>query len=251
MANFSLLRANLAAWVGAVLSSEFWAFDERISKTINASEGSTHAPTSPIVIGGDGIEVTGPGVFSDLQATLAEISGAVKVEMAGTAKLTYELRSIIREQSICDGHGNSWSMGNTSGGGSRPVWAADSNSTSYLWIRLRLPVGATLLTVRAYLEPAPGHAAVPATVPHVCVFSSPLGSAVATAVGTAAPAFSGTLAEYHAGYQAIAVQSVVIAADTTYWLRVKNESGADALAGLQLISVRTAMYITSQDEQLV
>lgn len=254
MANFPLLRANLAAWVGAVLSSEFWAFDERISKTINAAEGSTHAPTSPIVIGGDGVNITGPALLPDVDnivATACDLTGVTNFVLTGANQVEYAARVLAREASICDGSGTSWAMSQSGVGASRPVWAASTNTVSYLWIRLSVPLGSTLVTVRAYLQPAAGHAGVPGTVPHVGVYSSPLGSDVATLVGAAAPAFAGTLAEYHAGYQAIAIPNAVIAADTTYWLRVTNEFGTDALAALKLVSVRTACGITSQDEHLI
>ncbi len=87
MSNFPLLRANFAAWsVGSALEpTEAWAFDEDRTKTINATDGSTHAPTSPIVIGGDGIYISGPAEFDDMT-----IRDSATVTVANEAVITVE-----------------------------------------------------------------------------------------------------------------------------------------------------------------
>lgn len=78
MANFNLLRAP-GLWVNnsVVLDTEFAAFDEIRPKLINAAEGSTHAPTSPIIIGGSGMHITGPSLMADVQ--FATVTGSLGV----------------------------------------------------------------------------------------------------------------------------------------------------------------------------
>lgn len=257
MANFPLLRANLAAWaVGSDLAqSEIWALDEGRQKTINATDGSTHAPSTQIVLGGSGLSVTGPANLANvtnLVATAADLTGVANLVMSGTNQVEYAPRTIQREQSICDGFGSNWAMSQSGVGATRPVWAAESNTVSYLWIRLSLPKGQILAGWRAWLRPSPGHAGVPANVPEVALYRSALGSDTATIVAAAATAFSGTLAEYHAGYEPNANTGLhVVDAGYDYWIRVVNEFGADAQLGLKVVSVRATLTVTSQDEALV
>jgi len=58
VANFTLIRA-----LGWALKSRLWNYeiqeiDTRITKTINAADGSSHAPSSQIVVHGSGMEIT-------------------------------------------------------------------------------------------------------------------------------------------------------------------------------------------------
>lgn len=59
--NFTRLRLPGFWVIGSVVDSEeFEALDAIRPMLINADGGSTHAPTAPIIIGGSGINVTGP-----------------------------------------------------------------------------------------------------------------------------------------------------------------------------------------------
>lgn len=83
MANFPRVRPG-GFWTlfSVLFSSEMETFDDRQSKTINAFAGSTHAPTSQIVIGGSGLRVTD---HFELTGTTHEVhSGAVMTWDAGS-----------------------------------------------------------------------------------------------------------------------------------------------------------------------
>jgi hypothetical protein len=74
MAHGALLRASQGLWVGIVTQAEFWAFDNGQFKSINGDEGGTWAPSSPIVIGGSGLQVTGNAVLTGDSITLGNNS---------------------------------------------------------------------------------------------------------------------------------------------------------------------------------
>jgi hypothetical protein len=85
MANFVTVRVG-GVWAGnsALLSTEMEEIDSRWPKLINAADGSTHAPTAPIILGGAGLNVTGLlDVDGDLEqdaASLFEMHGEVSME---------------------------------------------------------------------------------------------------------------------------------------------------------------------------
>jgi len=61
MAHFALTRADLNAWADgtAVEAAEYWDLDQKTFAAINGDAGGTWAPTAPIIIGGDGLNLTG------------------------------------------------------------------------------------------------------------------------------------------------------------------------------------------------
>lgn len=58
--SFARIR-TIGTWfsVSVVLPAEFEAFDTNISRAVDGYAGGTYSPSSPIVIGGDGLRVTG------------------------------------------------------------------------------------------------------------------------------------------------------------------------------------------------
>ncbi len=75
MAHFVRVRAPGMWLTGTVLDGgELESFDAQIFAAINGDAGGTWAPTNPIVIGGDGIEITGAFVVSG--ATTAQFTVA-------------------------------------------------------------------------------------------------------------------------------------------------------------------------------
>ncbi|MEI9950614.1 MAG: hypothetical protein WDO74_16960 [Pseudomonadota bacterium] len=74
MAHNTRIRPNLAAWTpfSAVLPSEFAAFDESQFHSINGDEGGLWLPSSKIILGGAGLDVTGP--FRSLGASGLNVS---------------------------------------------------------------------------------------------------------------------------------------------------------------------------------
>jgi hypothetical protein len=60
--HFELTREDLADWsspTDPVTPAEFWDLDQKTFKSINGEEGGVWAPSSAIVIGGQGLQVTG------------------------------------------------------------------------------------------------------------------------------------------------------------------------------------------------
>lgn len=70
-------RGSLANWgTGTVVpSSEFFWFEDCITKAIDGYAGGAYAPSSPIVLGGSGLQVTGPLVADGA----TEINGSALV----------------------------------------------------------------------------------------------------------------------------------------------------------------------------
>jgi hypothetical protein len=87
MANFPRIRSP-GFWVQAstVLPAEFEEYDATRPKLINAEDGSTHAPTSQIVIAGDGMRISGPTRFDDTTLQVFQSGGGLMI--AAGAELT-------------------------------------------------------------------------------------------------------------------------------------------------------------------
>jgi hypothetical protein len=80
MANFSRLRAP-GFWVvgSVVLPEEFEDFDDARPAIINARDGSTHAPTVQVELGGQGLRVSGPSRFDGITIAVLAASGTFTV----------------------------------------------------------------------------------------------------------------------------------------------------------------------------
>lgn len=80
MANIPRVR-DPGLWVpgSVVLSEEFEAFDEIRPWLINAADGSTHAPTTQIVLGGQGLRVSGPSRFDGITLAALAATGTFTV----------------------------------------------------------------------------------------------------------------------------------------------------------------------------
>lgn len=68
MAHFDYTRPG-GVWSGSVIvtTAEIEDLDSKTERAINGDEGGTWAPTDPIVIGGDGMEINGPLIADDVQ----------------------------------------------------------------------------------------------------------------------------------------------------------------------------------------
>ncbi len=61
MGNFAWIRdGNVWDFKSPLLSTEMQQLDAMRPKLINAAEGSVHTPSAPIIIGGSGMQLTGP-----------------------------------------------------------------------------------------------------------------------------------------------------------------------------------------------
>lgn len=80
MANIPRVR-DPGLWVpgSVVLPEEFEAFDEIRPWMINAESGSTHAPTTQIVLGGQGLRVSGPSRFDGITLGALAATGTFTV----------------------------------------------------------------------------------------------------------------------------------------------------------------------------
>lgn len=88
MAHNVLTRANLAAWgaTPAVSAAEFWSLDSQVFASINGDAGGTWAPAAAIVIGGLGIDITGPASLTNV-GTLESDGGAWLMANGGTVTI--------------------------------------------------------------------------------------------------------------------------------------------------------------------
>jgi hypothetical protein len=247
MAHHALIRPTEASWTGVVLQSEWWAIDQGIYKSINGDEGGSWAPSSQIVIGGSGVSLTGPNAIGGA-TTLTNVT---TMTMSGTNRVTYASRSVTRKQNIFAGHGINWAL-DDGGASTAPWWESTSAGGSYLWIRLKIPVGAVLTSCSVVLEGANLHSGVPIS-PEVALRrttnADPSATIAATVTsGVDAPAYSGSVGDYQQPFTMTATAAHARVQSETMWVRIKNETGGDALAGLKVYEVETTCTLTSQDE---
>ncbi|MEJ7728228.1 MAG: hypothetical protein WKG00_03350 [Polyangiaceae bacterium] len=101
MSHFARIRANLAAWAlgSTVSSAEFDALDVGRFKSINGDDGGTWAPTAAIVVGGAGVNVTGPSEFTNvetfhLKGAMTAFSGA-EVNLNSGSVVTGSVGSVV------------------------------------------------------------------------------------------------------------------------------------------------------------
>lgn len=64
------------SWTGDLLATELEVLDLRLAQAVNGDDGGVWAPLSQIVIGGAGIDVTGPTVFSELHSLTMSAPGS-------------------------------------------------------------------------------------------------------------------------------------------------------------------------------
>ncbi len=100
MAHFDFTRVG-GVWSGspAVTTAEMADIDSKTERAINGDDGGTWAPTTTIVVGGQGLEVTGVFISSEcqgLELTSGEIvvySGAqININSGGEIELTGDLK---------------------------------------------------------------------------------------------------------------------------------------------------------------
>jgi hypothetical protein len=100
MAHFDFTRPG-CVWTGspALLTAEIADLDSKTKRALNGDDGGTWAPTTTIVVGGQGLEVTGVFISSEcqgLELTSGEIvvySGAqININSGGEIELTGDLK---------------------------------------------------------------------------------------------------------------------------------------------------------------
>lgn len=84
MAHNSYVRAG-AVWNNgsAVTSAEFNLFDVAQFKSINGDDGGTWSPAAIIILGGAGLNVTGPATIGNIVSATVPASGLITVQSGG------------------------------------------------------------------------------------------------------------------------------------------------------------------------
>jgi hypothetical protein len=82
--------------------AEFELLDEQLSMAINGDEGGSWAPSAPIIIGGDGLEVTGP--FEAADAVSVVVTSSLTIALG--AQLTLVGNQVVSSAAIVQ-----WSSG--------------------------------------------------------------------------------------------------------------------------------------------
>jgi hypothetical protein len=72
---------------GSVTSAEYEGLDAKTYRAINGDDGGTWAPSSQIVIGGAGLDVTGPSSFGDCRAFAMGAAGSFVIDPGANVDL--------------------------------------------------------------------------------------------------------------------------------------------------------------------
>lgn len=97
MANFERVRlAGFWTLASVVLPEELELLDYNLSRAING-EGSVHAPTTPIIIGGEGVHISGNSLFDMIELAVLKTGGVFRVIDA--SEIVLDSGGVIRHQS--------------------------------------------------------------------------------------------------------------------------------------------------------
>jgi hypothetical protein len=246
MANFPRIRLP-GFWVlGSVVDpAEFEAIDAIRPMLINAADGSTHAPTDPIVIGGDGLQVTGP-LSASGNVTITG-GGTTDITMSGTTRVKLGSRSITRIQPFFfhSSDAASWTI-NEYGFATQ----IDNDDLVATTCPVRPPHGSILTSVSVILRGAAGHAGLPGTMPHIWLTRVPdTGSPVD--IGNQADP-TNVLATYESthGVTISGLSETINRATGRYVIRVYGEKGANTSspANLKVYHVHCTYTPETYDE---
>lgn len=104
MAHFNRIR-SLGFWVlnSVVQPSEMEAFDANLAKAVNGDEGGTWAPSAKIIVGGQGVEITGACLIGSLlqaQAGATITGGDLTVSQDATIQGTLDVDDLATVDSL-------------------------------------------------------------------------------------------------------------------------------------------------------
>ena len=99
MAHNTRVRAD-SPWTTVVLGTELQQLDTYAFESINGDQGGTWAPATKIIVGGEGIQVTGVAIFDDLQdchvkygeVLLVDSGGHLGIQAGGELEIYGELQ---------------------------------------------------------------------------------------------------------------------------------------------------------------
>ena len=254
MAHFSRIRA---VWnnLTQLLPSELTTLDANQAAAVNGDGGGTWAPTTPINIGGSGMQVTGlqasfaatptytaPKTKTRLVNCMSAASGVI----ASKSPPSWLAQSLVDQEGVQHPHGYVF---NAAAGGSQP-YAFAVALDDYL------ENGATLTGATLNWN-ASNHTALPAYQPFFGIFSVPtvspvtdastlLRSLLSTYWATNAAA---TVAAYNAASQSLIwtpdQNNVIDRTAYTYFAVIADEVGTNAQAGNAYRSLLLTMSVTN------
>lgn len=217
-------RVNPTGWVepDPIAGAQINQLDINMSNAFDGADGGSYAPA-------EDIELPGPNGIE---------WGATRFPKL-TTRTVYRVMSMNRYQEVLTGagslpwtHGAGWVWEQATVDGAQPE--------AILFSGDNLVSGGQLRAVRIWLKGATGHGGVPSVKPVVTVYKLEM-DGTSTTLGTATDPSSNV-----AGYEAVHTIDVSFAADTAidesngarYIVKVDGESGADKLAGIQILGGR-------------
>lgn len=272
--SFSNPYSTKTARVSTITAAETNAAGAAIAQAIDGTGGGTYTPVSPINIGGaNGLRIASGGFLTVLSGgtlsvpsggtlsaaggstvtlagtnTLSGATTAADLTMTSTNRVKLASRSITRVQSSIPSTNDAttWRLA-VSGGYMEQI----ANATDYVVFDLRVPHGATLTAVTAYVQGAAGHGALPAGADKadLAVYVIPATGAIGAPLGVVSDPET-LIAVYEASHtiQVSGLSTVIDRTANRYTAIVKSETGANYVAGLRVFAVAATYTITAYDE---
>lgn len=221
----TLTNPKPAGWsTGEILTSaQANSIGTQLPYAVDGNAGGTYAPSDPIIIGGDGLTVTGA----------LTASGASNYPALSPTRTLTGIISMAPIDNVLSGAAPAWGQ-TLSIGATFRGWIQNSVSGPHeIVFHISPPVGATLKTVTLYIDgdgttAGAGHGALPANMPIVrlasYVNSTGTESTIASQADTAANV--GAYETYHA--ITLSGLSTVVASGTSYSVVLVGETGANA-----------------------
>ena len=207
-----LVRANSLGWafLEVLTSAQMNAIDINVTNAIDGDGGGTYAPSSPLDV-----------------SNLRNVEWGNGYWPAQTSRDEWRTLSLNRLSSV----GGSWNF-------AAGRWDQINDSDEIYFAGDNLVAGAQLVGARLWLTGAGGHAALPATMPHLYVVKVK-GDGTTSSLGDTVDA-SGTTAVYQAIHQINVSFSMDGALDESagvrYVLHLIGEGGANFVAGMRVES---------------
>lgn len=249
MANFPRVKPAGYAQGDPITPAEINQLDSDHAKSVNGDEGGTYAGaqvwngahTFNAAVGLNGAVTLGA-------AATVSINNGTQVTYQGTnlPKLANRLHTwpinIFGAITLLEEGANPWGTYISVTYGTA-VWQMKVVGTRLMIPILKLPLGADITQIKAYIDGKGGgvtHAALPATLPSLLLRKRPLSTGVAATVGTVtdAPANLAAYEAYHALTLNIGDGVAPINGTDDYWLQLTGESGANSVVdSLALIAL--------------
>lgn len=170
--------ASWAASAGTIAPAQWQDLSRKIAQAANGVFGSAHAPTSPIVLAGSGLDVTGPTQVLG-EGTLSVSGGALFSHQDGDwpeLGASHPARTKPILTSGLNGLGAPWWIARPRldlAGVQSQVLGVNNYDGTYIPARLQLPLkvldGAPFSSVTMTFRVGQPHTALPATMPRIAV----------------------------------------------------------------------------------